>query len=159
MMLLQLVQSGFLGVLGLLAHGTSLSVTANPKPWLAVNPQGELVNQSPGTSSAGFTDNDTNAQTIIDNGEALGLNADAKALALTLNQTGVEPKLTIALVQQIQGLTTNPAIINTNQLDRAIAAYNAIVDRSGLATLQKLQHTPNFLSLKTFLEKLQETVK
>lgn len=151
--------SSLLGTVGIFTTAFFLAVMVYSQPVMSLIPQGEVVGQSTETSRSDTPNNVTDPQTIIDTLNALGLNTDAKDLALSLNNTGVASPLTIALVQHLQGLAANPQTIDVNQLNRAIAAYNAIVDGSNLATLQQLQQTPSFLEVKDLLETLQQAVE
>lgn len=145
-----------LGMLGcLLVTGGFFSVNAHPQPLIPVATHRVLVSQAPGTNSS----SSVNERTVIETLRALGLDDATLALALAINNTGVDPRYTIALAQNLQGLVADPTTLNVQQLNRAIAAYNAMVDRSNLETLEQLQQTPDFLVLKGFLEKLQAMVK
>lgn len=146
-----------LGMLGFLfASGVFLSVNAHPQPLMLLANPSSLISQVPGTA----TPDSANERTVTETLRALGLDNATLTLALAINQAGVDPKYTVALAQNLQGLVADPATLNPQQLNRAIAAYNAIVDRSSLETLEQLQQeTSGFLALKGFLEKLQATVK
>ncbi len=151
-MLRLFLRLSLLGILGFLfASSVFLSVNAHPHPLRLLANSRVLVRQVPGTDSS----TSVNGHTITETLRALGLDNSTLTLALAINQAGVEPKYTIALVQNLQGLVADPTTLNVQQLNRAIAAYNVIVDKSRLETLEKLQQTSEFLSLKGFLEKLQ----
>ena len=155
-MLRLLLRFSLLGMLGfLLASSVFLAVNAHPQPVMSLATSRVLVGQVPGIDSS----TSANGRTITETLRALGLDNSTLTLALAINEAGVEPKYTVALAQNLQGLVADPTTLNVQQLNRAIAAYNVIIDRSKLETLEKLQQTADFLSLKGFLEKLREMVQ
>lgn len=84
----------------------------------------------------------------------------------SLSSSGLSQSLTTPLVKNIVGLfegfgsTTQPKAgnVNINQLDAAIKAYNRIVRKSDIKTLQQLYKNPEFIELGKVLKELRAAV-
>ncbi len=93
-------------------------------------------------------------QSVIETLTSLGNSSDVIAIAVDLVQAGADPESVINLMINLNGLVQNTNQVNTGQLNRAITAYNTLIDRSDFQTLTKLKSTPAFMDIRTLLQKL-----
>jgi hypothetical protein len=85
----------------------------------------------------------------------IGVSPEAIPIAIDLVQSGANSDSVVTLMQNLQGLVAADNQASIAQLNQAIAAYNQIVDKSDLATLEALKTMPAFLNIKGLLELIQ----
>jgi hypothetical protein len=88
------------------------------------------------------------AKTLIQTGVSL----DAIAIAINFVEVGADPESVTNLMLTLNGLAADKNQVSVAQLNRAINAYNIIVNKSDLSTLQALKNMTAFMDIRSLLQ-------
>lgn len=88
----------------------------------------------------------------------LGIDIASIRLASQFILAGADPLETGNLMLALNGMAMDDQNVNLNQLNGAINAYNAIIDKADADAIASLKNTPAFMDIGRFLKELREAI-
>jgi len=85
-----------------------------------------------------------------------GIESSEAKIVIPIVLAGADPVATTDLVLNLNGLIKDKTQVDLTKLNRAINAYNTIVDKADANSLKALSNTAEFTNIRGLLQKLRE---